>query len=586
MIKKIVKFENLILALIYALTLWLFVAIRYDFYFALNDDVLMKDLLAGIYTGTPEASNIQMLYPLGFVISLFYRIIPALPWYGLFLVSCQFFSLFFIAFHSLKFCQNRIKKILLLIAQLIIIVITMLQHLVYVQYTITSAMLATAAVFYFITSKANEDVKVFIKVNIPALILIVIAFWLRSWMLWLLLPLICVAGIFKWSLETPIFTKQNLQKYFSLFGVLLALLLVSQAIDFLAHSGTEWRQFNRFFSNRTKLYDFQTIPEYEENIDFYNSINFTYGEVNLLKNYNFGLSDKINEVSLGEIAAYANQKRNETQSFGERFMKQFRAYCHVTAKGGHGYYPYNMLVLLGYAALLGWAFFSNQLGRIVTILFMLGIVRSGLWLSILMGERYPERIIHSLFFFEMMFLLAMFMMEIKKDVEFGDKKKKLLPLIVAVVAVIIVSSDAQLMFINLDNAFFYTGFENEPWRKMQEYAKDNPENFYFVDVYSSVNYVEKIVVNTATRPANYDIMGGWAVNSPLHRKKLDRMIAPGVSMFDALLKHDNVYFINSIWRDTAWLPAYFAERGYEISLEKVDGIVDGIFDNLEVYKLR
>jgi len=582
--KNLVKYENLILAAFYILMLIFFVAFRYDFYFALNDDVLMKDLLAGIYTGTPEASNIQMLYPLGFVISLFYRIVPGFPWYGLFLIGCQFLSLYMISFLSLKFSTNRIKKILFLIVMFVIFFATMLHHLVFVQYTITSAMLAAAAVFYFTVTEASEDIKVFIKANIPALILILIAFLLRPWMLWLLLPLICFAGIFKWSQEVTIFTKQNMKKYFSLFGLLLALLLVSQAIDLLAHSSSEWRQFNRFFANRTKLYDFQMIPEYEENAAFYTGIGFTYGEVNLLNNYNFGISEKINDVSLLEIATYAKQKRNETVSFGERFKQQFRAYYYVATKG---HYPYNVLILLGYAALLGWAFFRNQLGRIVTVLFMLGIVRSGLWLYILMGERYPERIIHSLYFVEMMLLLAMFLTAMtKKEEQDSRKVPKFYPYIVAVTAVFIAFGNIKPTLYGMDTEFIYIEAKNQPWRVMQEYVSKNNESFYFIDVYSSVKYQEDIFgfdnPFRSSFPANYDIMGGWAVNSPLHQKKLDRMIKPGITMFEALYSYDNVFFINDKSRDTSWLPAYYAERGYEISLERVDVIAD----KLEVYKLR
>ena len=49
------------------------VGVFFDYYFDLNDDVLMKDILSGAYTGTPAGHNIQMLYPISAMISLFYR---------------------------------------------------------------------------------------------------------------------------------------------------------------------------------------------------------------------------------------------------------------------------------------------------------------------------------------------------------------------------------------------------------------------------------------------------------------------------------------------------------------------------------
>lgn len=583
------KYQNLILTTTYLLTLILFVSFRYDFYFALNDDVLMKDLLAGFYTGTPESRNIQMLYPLSLIISLLYRLIPIVPWYGFFLCICQFGSIFIIALCSLKYCRNILKKSLLLLCQFCLIIATMLEHLIFVQYTITSAMLTAAAVFYFITSGHKETIVAFIKVNLPAIILIFIAFLLRPWMLLLLFPLVCVAGVFKWSQENPIFTKPNFKKYFALFGLLVLVLLVGQLVDMLAHSSAEWRKFNRFFANRTELYDFQKIPPYDENVIFYEDIGLSYSEVNLLLNYNFGLSEKIDEDVIGEIAAYAGQIRGENLSFRERFDENLRTYYFYMTNGGeHGHYPYNSLILLGYAALLGLGNFYNRLGRIASMFLLLGGVRSGLWLFILMGDRYPPRISHSLYFVEMGILLAMFLTEVVKKVDTINRKKPLsdsiyksFPPIIAAVAVVIALGNIPLMLDTTDKEFSSRETVNQTWLAMQEYSRAHPDNFYFIDVYSSVPYSEKLFGKPHPRPANYDIMGGWAVKSPLHRKKMDNLIRPGISMFAALLE-DNVYFINDLRFDPAWLPAYYAEQGQAVNLERVDLIAD----NLNIYKLR
>lgn len=78
------KYENFILASVLLIGLFLFVSVRYDHYYDLNDDVLIKDLMAGVYTGEPEGHNIQVLYPLSLAVSLGYRIFPRMPVYGFF----------------------------------------------------------------------------------------------------------------------------------------------------------------------------------------------------------------------------------------------------------------------------------------------------------------------------------------------------------------------------------------------------------------------------------------------------------------------------------------------------------------------
>ena len=52
--------ENQILALVAVILLGISVGVFFDYYYDLNDDVLMKDILAGVYTGIPEGHNIQM----------------------------------------------------------------------------------------------------------------------------------------------------------------------------------------------------------------------------------------------------------------------------------------------------------------------------------------------------------------------------------------------------------------------------------------------------------------------------------------------------------------------------------------------
>lgn len=77
------RYQNWILTGLFLLLLLVFVGVRYDYYFDLNDDVLMKDILAGVYTGAPESRNIQMRWPISALISLLYRIAGTLPWYGI-----------------------------------------------------------------------------------------------------------------------------------------------------------------------------------------------------------------------------------------------------------------------------------------------------------------------------------------------------------------------------------------------------------------------------------------------------------------------------------------------------------------------
>ena len=120
----------------------------FDYYYDLNDDVLMKDILAGVYTGMPEGHNIQMLWPVSAFISLLYKLAPNLPCYGLFLCACQYGSIGLILCRSLSFCEKRWSKVLVSIVEIVLAAGLMLTPLIAVQYTITCTMLASCAAFF------------------------------------------------------------------------------------------------------------------------------------------------------------------------------------------------------------------------------------------------------------------------------------------------------------------------------------------------------------------------------------------------------------------------------------------------------
>jgi hypothetical protein len=152
----------------------------YDCYYDLNDDVLIKDILAGTYTGTPEGRNIQMLYPIGFLISVLYRLSPALPWYGIFLCACHIVCFLLIGKRAIAFVNGFIKKSLILLFQSLLFAGLLLWELIYVQYSVTCALLTAAGVFLFYTTDDELSAGYFIRRNIVSMVLVILGFYMRT----------------------------------------------------------------------------------------------------------------------------------------------------------------------------------------------------------------------------------------------------------------------------------------------------------------------------------------------------------------------------------------------------------------------
>lgn len=572
------KYENFILSFLGILAVALFVGISFDYYYDANDDVYIKNILSGAYTGVPESRNIQMLYPISLIISLFYKFFPSSSVYGLFLCICHYGCLALLLARTIKFCQKTWVKILVVVGESLLFTGLLLTELVFTQYTVTCTMLAATAAFRFYTTPGGLACRKFFLQNIGNILLVILAFLIRSEMLLLVLPLICVVGVCKWAEENPIFTKENIIKYLLVFASILCGLLFGQASHFAAYRSPEWKEFTSFFDNRTELYDFQTVPSYEENKEFYESIGLTQGEQQLLVNYNFGLDEEINSELVGKIAAYADSKRIESRPFAERFREGLVDYKYLTI--GQNGYPWNVVIFAAYGFLILFAW-KNKSYSYLWKLPLLGIVRSGLWMYIIMGRRYPDRILHSLYLMELCILAAFLLEECFREWKNREKKSGNPFHVIYLFAVVMLVLGIRILPDSMEKVLTQSGqreIANTELQALEEYCSEHKENFYFVDLYSSVAYLEwelpyseKMFEKVSNEIKNYDIMGGWVSKSPLTEKKLNYY---GITtMEEGIADGENIYVIHKKIYPLDWLTQYYREKGYQkVELMVVDNI--------------
>ena len=592
------KRQNFIISVVFLLIPMIALACRFDYYYDLNDDVLMKEILSGNYTGVPEGHNIQMLWPVSAAISLLYRIVRVVPWYGIFLCTCQFGALFLILNRSLANCISWKARLTVGLVETLLFFSMMMEHLVAVQYTITCAMLAAAAAFWFLTSKPQRKPVLFIRSNIPAILLVFLAYLIRSEMLLLVLPMICVAGVVKWSFEDKVFAKENFMKYLGVIGLILLSLLVGQATNRIAYGSKEWRTFNTLFDNRTELYDFQKVPSYQANKEFYDSIGISESEQILFDNYNFGIDEEIDETIMGQIANYAGELNQEAQPFIPKFQKYFKLYVYRLFGGpasAGSDYPWNYMTILLYITVFllalcqGWntedkrhyGIWKHRVVMGLSILWKLCFlfaVRSALWMYILMGERFPDRITHSLYFMEFVVLAGILFTLIMQKHGHGRTQLLRMTMLICFGLFSILLLPEKVGEVAQDQK--YRAQQNEPYLQVYEYFANHPENFYFMDVYSSVSYSEKMFANVDNGIHNYDVMGGWASKSPLYRKKLKAYQIP--DMEEGLLFMDNVYFVRRKAEDMRWLFDYYESHGENIKIT----LIETIDDDFEVYQIE
>ncbi|MDD2970546.1 MAG: hypothetical protein PHE02_00245 [Lachnospiraceae bacterium] len=544
----------------------------------------MKDILSGAFTGTPEGHNIQMLYPLSWCISVFYKFNHTLPWYGYFLTGCHFLCFFLIINRLESFFVSNFSKAVVAVMCVWGILALHLSDLVFVQYTITSAIMGATAIFLLFTTDAKLPGRQFISHNIISIVLVIIAFQLRTEMLLLIFPMIGLAGLFKWSLEAKIFDIRNVKKYMLLISVIIIGMVLSEIVNMAAYGDASWKEFYQLFDNRTELYDFQKIPSYEEHQSFYESIGMRQSEQALLENYDYGIDESIDADAMGKVADYAGEISHSDQNIMGKLQESIIKYIRLLLLRDHTDVQWNIVICMEYIAaiiLIGMIRKYYEIWKLI----VLGLVRSGLWLFIVYRNRIPVRISHSLYLTEMLLLLALIlvMWSSNRNSLRADIEKKCSKIIVIAVL-------TGGLFIFMGN-YSRTAYEmmrrenlNTPYWELQNYCSTHKDSFYFLDIYSVSAYSEKMFVNVDNSLRNYDYLGGWACKSPADKEKLE---AYGITdIEDAILNNKKVYVVSKVERSMEWIENYFNEKGIEINVMLEDSIEDNGEALFGIYQIR
>ncbi len=510
-------------------------AYLFDFYYDLNDDTMIKDILSGAYTGRPSGFCIQMLYPLGWCIALLYKAIPAVPWYGLFLCLCQFGVFFLIAVRLLFLMRRTWTRIAALTAETALAFGLFLRQFVIIQYSVTAGICMAGAVFLFLTAPGTDKPSVFFRRNLLPLMLVVLSFMIRTEVCFMLLPFLLLAGMARWCGERRFFTVANFRKYLTLIAAAVLCMAAAYSLDLLAYSGSEWSNFRSFFDARTKLYDYYGLPKYEEHRSFYEAIGLSRESYALLENYNFALDESIDTWRLEAIVAY--QEKLAEQGIGlrdtaglisKKSLREALWQYKNQLQGSHSLVSMTVIVLYLLYMLLRVvpARGKARVNAVLWLVFLV-MVRSALWLYLYMVDRLPDRVTVPLLMMEMVALLGFWLGEgnhlpdmlVNKAAALqaasASKAAKVLVSLLCVTGALVVLL-GSLRAVQAE--YGRRAAADARWNAMMDYCRKNGNNYYVIDVYSSTSYQnaaysEKIFTGVENTYKNFDYCGGWAAKS-------------------------------------------------------------------------
>lgn len=566
------------------------------FWFDLNDDLFMEHILSGAYTGVPESRNIQNLFPASLAVSILYRLFDRIPWYGLILILLQLGCIAIIVYRLERARKNSGIPAAALLGGLLF------YHLAFLQYSVTVGIMACCVIVLILTAGESLTLKDAGREYLPAFILLLAGYALRSEMMLFMLPFILLALLFRLVLQYR-FPEEGFSSLKKVLARFLAMALIAaagiglvQASDEAACSSAKWREFRRFFDARTELYDFQRIPEYEGNEAFYDGLGLDPSEAALLKNYNFGLDERIDAGVMEQTASYAGLIRAQEDPFKARLKRAVYEYRMLFTDQDQR--PYNILSAILYLSVLAGILAKavlrgkqrepeeqrapeaqgpEQQGTaqqkrekippltafLVTAALFFG--RSVLFLYLLYNERPVVRLTHCLYLAECVILFAVLLMLSEEG--FGKKT-------VLLYAVVLTAVFAWAFFFQVRNVRQEDMRRlevNRPYRDYLSYAEEHGDQYFFTDVYSTVAFSEEVFGDEPS-PLNWDLCGGWACKSPLYEKKLAMYLLD--SMESALLEDPYCRFVTRSDYDIEWLYEYYRSRGVEIRAELTDTLSD------------
>lgn len=577
--------------------LFLLVSLRFDFYYDLNDDWLMGHILSGAYTGTPESRNIQSLYPLTLLLSGLYRVLPGIPWYPVFLLLCEAGSVFTVTYCAMRQEERafgRKGSLAAALAVLLFFPAVFLYHLVFLQYSVACGMLVLAAAALLLTQKKCTP-----GTCIAPVLLLYLSFLLRSEMTLFLLVFPALAFLYRQVQayrerkreENRSEAKSGERKRNLLENPVIACLLmlavvllgfgIFEAADRAAYGSASWQEFRNFFDARTELYDFYGgAPDYEANRDYYDSCGITEEQVTLYQNYNFALDERIDAKMTEDVVSLARQKTGESSR--ARLSAALWSYLHEVLFGKKDM-PWSMFSMIFYGIAVISILFRAFRAKIALIgkdgagqdgsastravwnLVFLAVVfaaRSALYLYLLYNNRPVTRLTHCLYLLEAALVLYVTFGDADRSRAGRASRLAVLVLYLALFAAGIRQQDSAVMEEEEkreENNIAYTD--------LTTYAAEHPEEYILTDVYSTVDFTEKLFT-AGEMPVNWDLAGGWAAKSPLYEKKLAFC---GIDAGGAdLLLEENVCFAAKEGSDVSWLETYYESRGISVRVKKED----------------
>lgn len=540
-------------------------------YYAMNDDVMMKSILSGAYTGVPDGHAVYMKYPLTGLIGRLYRVTGRIPWFDLVLTGSLWAAVSTVMNRVLQMVSDKGKerKLLAVAAAACLCMALFLPQVLTPHYTLVAAIVGSCALFLALSGGGYLWV-----------LLLILCYCIRSQIFFLTLPFLAVAVL--WRLICLWKKKEREKKLWLQLAALAAGILICMLWNGLMYRSSEWQQYLEYNESRTRLYDYEGLLPYKENAEAFAEMGIDALEHALMDRYALALDGSIQGDTFEQAAELAAEQKGTPSILQELvyYIREYYYYLRYTDT------PYNLLVALGYLIVIGVLVRRKCYLRGLLAGCMAG-GRSLIWVYLIWRGRFPERVYVSLCFLDMMILAAM-LAELYCEDE-GRLKTTAKPwakylsgvlggLLCTGLLMVGVGQLAEMGARTQEKAA-----SQKSWEALVDYCEEHTDTTFLLDVYSVVDYSDR-VWTCSQQQENYFLAGGWMSGSPLLKGRLGSAADGGELLAQSVSQRDCSYVIAS-GRDVDWLQKYCSARFGGLLLEKYDTVCLDGEDIFDVYHL-
>jgi hypothetical protein len=507
-----------------------------------NDDITLKSISEGLYTGGPTLTLVYQVFPFTGLLFILNSITTSIDWYGITLLALTNFFVGYTIYYLIKDSKKLYQKTI--ITSLLLFIITKIypHFIISITFTEISTLIALCCLILYMFK--NNKLK-----NVIIAIGLLISFGMRIDSFLIVAPFFLPALFYK--------NKDNikgLKNDIILGTVILALIGGCYLIEKKVIMTKEWDNYLEYNSIRSKYNDFYyenmiELPDDEIN-ELFNKAGFDDSERDIVKT-NFGkyalkptiqskMSNLVNELDKSDVSLHKSIISSTKFLFSTSISKV---------------YLVSLFLLLYFIIIKDIK--KKKEGTIITdslfVLFEFIIIGYAIYKG-----RLPERVYLPLF--NSFIIINMFLVLTKNKIkEFLNNTVNLDKKFFVIFSLLLFLASGfyvrreDIILENIDK-------ENE----VINYIANNKDNLY---VYDRVE-AEYIKLDNNYFPTNYINLSGWEVFSPIYNDKIKKY---GVNEMKELLLLDNVYLIEP-YNTVDSIYKYYKEYDYDVVVYQIDKI--------------